>query len=56
MGVGAAGNEEDDEVFEERLREIHLELTELNEAAIELAGGDCLKFWGVGNINYRQFK
>lgn len=44
VGVGAAGNEEDDEVFEERLREIHLELTELNEAAIELAGAIAQNF------------
>jgi len=37
VGVGAA-EAEDEEGFEERLKEIHLELAELNEAAIELAG------------------
>jgi len=37
VGVGAAETE-DEEDFEDRLKEIHLELADLNEAAIELAG------------------
>lgn len=36
VGVGAA-DQEDEEGFEERLKEIHLELSELNQAAVELA-------------------
>lgn len=37
VGVGAS-DVQDEEDFEERMKEIHLELGELNEAAIELAG------------------
>jgi len=43
VGVGAA-EAEDEEGFEERLKEIHLELAELNEAAIELAGAIAKNF------------
>jgi len=43
VGVGAA-DIQDEADFEERLKEIHLELAELNEAAIELAGAIAKNF------------
>ena len=43
VGVGAA-DAEDEEDFEDRLKEIHLELADLNEAAIELAGAIAANF------------
>jgi type I restriction enzyme M protein len=43
VGVGAS-EIEDEEDFEERIKEIHLELAELNEAAIELAGAIAANF------------
>ena len=43
MGVGAS-DVQDEEDFEERIKEIHLELAELNEAAIDLAGAIAANF------------
>jgi len=38
VGVAAGGDDEDDDAFLDRMKEIHEELAELNERAVELAG------------------
>ena len=43
VGVGAS-DVQDEEDFEERIKEIHLELAELNETAIDLAGAIAANF------------
>ena len=47
MGVGAS-EVQDEGDFEERIKEIHLELAELNEAAIDLAGAISTNFEELG--------
>lgn len=44
VGVGTSASEDDEEGFEERMREIHLELAELNESAIGLASAIAANF------------
>lgn len=44
VGVGTVAAEDDEMEFEERMREIHLELAELNESAIELASAISTSF------------
>ena len=48
VGVAPLGFEDDEEAFEERMKEIHLNLAELNESAVELAAQIAQNFEELG--------